>query len=144
MEPLDPDIRGAKTVREQLAKHRNVPACNECHKKIDPPGFALENFDPIGKWRATYGRNRKVDASGVFSDGTEFTDVVGMKKVLLQRKDRFTRTLVEKLLTYGTGRQIEATDRPEIDRLVEEVKKKDYRFRDTLILVIESKIFQSK
>ena len=144
VEPLDPDIRGAKTVREQLAKHRNVPACNECHKKIDPPGFALENFDPIGKWRATYGRNRKVDASGVFSDGTEFTDVVGMKKVLLQRKDRFTRTLVEKLLTYGTGRQIEATDRPEIDRLVEEVKKKDYRFRDTLILVIESKIFQSK
>ncbi len=144
VEALDPDIRGAKTVREQLAKHRNVPVCNECHQKIDPPGFALENFGPIGKWRTTYGRNRKVDATGVFSDGQAFDDIVGMKKVLLQRKDRFARTLIEKLLVYGTGRKIEATDRPEIDRLVAEVKKKGYRFRDTLMLVVGSDIFQSK
>ena len=140
----DPDARGAKSIREQLEKHRNTPACNECHQKIDPPGFALENFTPIGKWRDRYNGTGKIDTSGVFSDGSEFSDIVGMKKILLQRPDQFSRTLIKKLLIYGTGRQIEATDRPEIDRLVEEVKKSNYRFRDTLMLVIQSSIFQSK
>ncbi len=144
VEVPDPDTRGTKTVREQLAKHRNVPVCNECHQKIDPPGFALENFGPIGKWRTKYRKNRKVDATGVFSDGQTFEDIIGMKKVLLQRQDRFARTLIEKLLVYGTGRKIEATDRPEIDRLVAEVKEKDYRLRDALMLVVGSEVFQSK
>jgi len=144
VKPLDPDTRGTKTIREQLAKHRNAASCNECHRKIDPPGFALENFDPIGQWRSRYQGKQVVDASGAFSTGETFHDVVGMKKILLGRKDQFTRALIGKLLTYGTGRRVEAIDRPEINRLLHEVKKNDYRFRDTLLLVIGSPLFQSK
>ncbi|WP_197231292.1 DUF1592 domain-containing protein [Novipirellula artificiosorum] len=144
VEPLDPDTRGTKTIREQLAKHRNVPACNECHRRIDPPGFALESYDPIGRWRTHYAKNQKIDASGQFVNGDKFEDIVELKQLLLAREDQFTRTEIEKLLVYGTGRQIEATDRPEIDRLVSEAKKNEYRFRDTLQSVIESSIFQSR
>lgn len=144
VEPLDPDIRGAKTIREQLAKHRDTPACNECHQKIDPAGFALENFDPIGQWRSTYAKSKPVDASGVFRNGDTFQDVVGLKKILLHRQDQFARSLIENLLTYGTGRQMEAVDRPELDRLLDELKRKDYRLRDLLTMVIQSPIFQSR
>ena len=144
VEPLDPDIRGAKTIREQLAKHRHVAACNECHQKIDPPGFALENFDPIGRWRTVYGKSKKVDASGEFHNGDAFQDVVGFKEILLTRHDQFTQMLIEKLLVYGTGRRMEATDRPEMDRLLAELQKKNDRLRDGLLLVIESSIFQAR
>ena len=144
VEPLDPDIRGAKTIREQLAKHRDTPACNECHRKIDPSGFALENFDPIGQWRTTYSETQPVDAAGVFQSGETFHDVAELKKILFHRKDQFARSLIEELLTYGTGRHMEAVDRPEIDRLLDELKQKDYRLRDLLMMVIQSSVFQSR
>lgn len=146
VEPLDPDIRGATTVREQLAKHRSVAACNECHQKIDPLGFALENFDVIGRYRSNYnnGNGPKIDASGAFAGGDRFDDVVGLKQALMERKDQFTRALIEKLLVYGTGRRMEIIDRPEIDRLLDEFKVRDYRFRDGLMAVIESSVFQSR
>lgn len=146
VEPLDPDTRGAKTVREQLAKHRNVSACNDCHKKIDPLGFALENFDVIGRWRQNYGNSGggRIDASGAFPDGDSFDDVVGLKKALMLRKDQFTRALIEKFLVYGTGRKMEIADRPEIDRLLEEFKGNGYRLRDGLMSVIQSSVFQSR
>lgn len=146
VEPLDPDTRGATTVREQLAKHRSVPACNECHQKIDPLGFALENFDVIGRYRWNYknGNGPKIDASGAFPNGDNFEDVVGLKRALLERKDQFTLALIEKLLVYGTGRQMEIVDRPEIDRLLEDFKGNDYRLRDGLMSVIQSSVFQSR
>lgn len=146
VEPLDPDIRGATTVREQLAKHRSVAACNECHQKIDPLGFALENFDVIGRYRWNYkdGNGPKIDSSGAFPNGDSFEDVVGLKMALLDRKDQFTRALIEKLMIYGTGRQMEIADRPEIDRLQEEFEQNDYRLRDGLMSVIQSSVFQSR
>ena len=84
VEPLDPDIRGTKTIREQLEKHRTVESCRECHRKIDPLGFALENFDPIGGWRANYDDRAPIDASRKLPDGSGFEDVVDFKKILLE------------------------------------------------------------
>ena len=80
VEPLDPDIRGAKTIRDQLQKHRNVTSCNECHRKIDPLGFALENFDAIGQWRNEYEEGGDIDASGSLPNGSDFHDIVDFKK----------------------------------------------------------------
>ena len=144
VEPLDPDVRGATTVRERLLKHRDVPACNDCHRKIDPPGFAMENFDPIGRWRGRYGSRRAIDASGELPSGENFKDVIEFKKLLLKREEQFTRMFVEKLLTYGAGRRIEAADRPEVDRIVSEAGTAELRLRDVLQLVVESPILQSR
>ena len=84
-----PDIRGATTIREQLAKHRESATCYDCHQKIDPPGFALENFDPIGGWRTHYpqgkGQGPKVDAAGELAGGETFRDIVEFKGLLLTR-----------------------------------------------------------
>ncbi len=144
VEPLDPDVRGATTVRERLLKHRDTPACNDCHRKIDPPGFAMENFDPIGRWRGRYGTKREIDASGELPGGETFKDLVGFKRLVLQREEQFARMFVEKLLTYGAGRRIEATDRPEVDRIVAEAKKAGFGARDVLQLVVESPILRSR
>ncbi len=144
VEPLDPDIRGAKTIRDQLVKHRNVKSCNECHRKIDPLGFALENFDPIGGWRTKYNDRAEIDASGSLPDGQSFDDIVEFKKVLMTRKDQFTRALTEKLLAYAIGRRIEIMDRPEIDRIIEELGEKGDGFRDLVKLVATSETFASR
>lgn len=144
VEPLDPDIRGASTIREQLAKHRNVAACNECHRKIDPPGFALENYDPIGRWRDRYNSRKPIDAAAEFANGEAFKGISDFKRILLRREEPFARTVIVKLLTYGAGRRMEAVDRPEIDRLVTESKKAGLGLRDTLGLAVESSILQSR
>ncbi|MBL6764831.1 MAG: DUF1592 domain-containing protein [Verrucomicrobiae bacterium] len=144
VEPLDPDIRGAATIREQLAKHRDVPACNECHRRIDPNGFPLENFDPIGRWRDRYASKKPIDASGELANGDTYEDITGFKEILLKNEDRFARTVIEKLLTYGTGRRMEGLDRPEVDRLVAASRESGFRLRDTLMHVIESPILRSR
>src|SRR5581483_4347587 len=118
---VEPDIRGATTMREQLAKHRQVPSCATCHTKIDPPGFALESFDVIGGWRENYrtlGRGQpvmvdgrrmhylkgpKVDPADVLPDGRRFADIDELKQLLLADRDQLARALAEKLLTYATG-----------------------------------------
>lgn len=147
---LEPDIRGATTVREQLAKHRELETCADCHQKIDPPGFALENFDPIGRWRSTYppaskkAKPVKIDASGELYDGSQFNEVTDFKKLLLSKKDQFTHHLAERLLSYGAGRRIELLDRPRVDAIVAEVKKKDYGMRSLLEEVVTSEIFLSR
>jgi hypothetical protein len=149
VEPLEPDIRGATTIREQLEKHRSVPACYDCHRKIDPPGFALENFDAIGAWREHYGEaggkpGLKVDPAGQLSDGQEFNDIVGLKSLLAERTDQFAHCLAEKLLAYSLGRTLVASDRPHIDQLVAEAKAKGYGLQDLVLLVVQSEPFQSK
>jgi hypothetical protein len=149
VEPLDPDVRGATTIREQLEKHRSVASCYDCHRKIDPPGFALENFDPIGGWREKYeaGKDRQalaIDASGELSDGQEFADVVGLKRLLAARTDQFARCLAEKLLAYSIGRTLEAADRPAVERIVAEAKTHGYGLKDLLVLVVQSETFQAK
>jgi hypothetical protein len=144
VEPLDPDVRGAKTIREQLQKHRDTPTCYDCHRKIDPLGFALESFDPIGRWRVTYGRNTKVDPSGELPDGQEFDDIRDLKKILVERKDLFSRALTEKLLAYAIGRRIVPGDRPHIDKILSHVQAKGYGTRDLIEQVVASEPFQSK
>lgn len=141
---IDPDTRGATTVREVLARHRNTPACNDCHRKIDPPGFALENFDPVGQWRDEYENGAPVDAAGELPGGQAFEDVAGLKKLLIERKDQFVRALTRQLLSYACGRRMEPLDRPEIDRILETTKKDNYRFRDILEQVVLSETFRSK
>ncbi len=142
--PIDPDIRGAKSMRELLAKHRDNPACYECHRKIDPLGFALESFDPIGAARTTYEKGIKIDTSGELPNGQHFEDVAGLKKALAERKDQFARMLAERLLTYACGRRIEGLDRPAVDKIVASVAKDDFRLRDMIETVVASPTFRSK
>ena len=142
--PIDPDVRGAKSMRDLLVKHRDNPTCFECHRKIDPLGFALESFNPIGAWRTTYEKGTKVDSSGELPGGQTFTDVAGLKRVLVERKPQFARMLTERLLTYGCGRRIEPLDRPAVDHILAATKPNDYPFRDLLEQVVLSEAFRSK
>ena len=141
VEPIDPDVRGATTIRDQLEKHRSIASCNDCHRKIDPPGFALENFDPIGGWRTSYGRGKKIDPSGQLSTGQEFKGVADFKKLLLARKDLFARALTTKLLAYSSGRHVELSDRPHVDQIVANLNEQGSGFRDLIKLVVTSEPF---
>ena len=141
VEPLDPDVRGAKTIREQLERHRSTTSCNDCHRKIDPPGFALENFDPIGRWRDHYGTKAVVDAAGELPSGESFKDVAGLKEILLRRHDQFARALTEKLLAYAAGRPLSPADRPHVDRVLEATRQQDYPLRDLIRQIVLSEAF---
>ncbi len=123
IEPLDPDIRGAKTIREQMIKHRTDPTCAECHHKIDPLGFALENYDAIGRWRGSYRGSRKpIDTSGEMPSGATFTNVGEFKAALMKERGKFARGLTEKLMAYALGRAVEISDRPEIDAILADLE----------------------
>ncbi len=162
VEAVEPDIRGATTIREQLAKHRSRAECASCHVKIDPPGFALESFDVIGGWRDYYrsvgkgdpavvdGRTMRykkgpdVDASDVLLDGTKFKNIDEFKQLLLKDKDQLARALAEKLLCYATGGNPAKSDQPEIETIVARIRGKDYGFRTLVHEIVQSKLFQSK
>jgi hypothetical protein len=159
---VEPDIRGSTTIREQLAKHRQIATCAACHAKIDPPGFALENFDVIGGWRDNYrstgngeevkvdGRRmpylkgKKVDPADVLPDGQKFRDIDELKQLLLKDRERIARSLAEKLLTYATGRAPEAADRPEVEEIVRRTRDKNYGLRTLVQEIVLSKLFQNK
>ncbi len=143
---LEPDIRGASTIRDMLVKHREIKTCAECHATIDPPGFALENFDAIGGWRTNYGEDGKglpIDASGRLKGDVEFDGVVQFKEHLLTRQDQFARCLTEKLLTFALGRELDIQDRPEIDRILSDLDSKGNGLKDLLLLVVTSEMFAS-
>jgi hypothetical protein len=149
VEPLAPDLRGAKTIRQQLELHRETEACSSCHNKIDPMGFAMENFDPVGRWRDIYPARThqpriKIDPSSTLVSGQKLDDIVAFKKMLLSREQDVTRCLTEKLLTYSSGRVLEPVDRGEVNRIVKELKSKNGGLRDLIKLVTESSIFLSK
>tara|TARA_Y100000588_G_scaffold68959_1_gene70438 strand:+ start:3015 stop:6038 length:3024 start_codon:yes stop_codon:yes gene_type:complete len=145
VEPLPTDTREATTIREQLALHRKNDACYSCHVKIDPMGFAFENFDVVGRWRDRYKRAKgNIDTSATMANGDEIADIVAFKKMLMERKHLIVRCLTKKMLTYATGRHLEAVDRGEIDRITTELSKKDDRLRDLIHLVVQSDIFLSK
>jgi hypothetical protein len=141
---IDPDVRGAKTMRELLSKHRESPNCYGCHQKIDPLGFALENFDPIGDYRSRYDKNNDVDASGELPSGETFDNVAGLKKILVQRKDQFAHMLTERLLTYACGRRMEALDEPVVEQIVAALPKHDYGLRSLIEAVVTSEPFLSR
>ena len=148
---LDADVSGATTIREKLAKHSEDKTCFVCHRKMDPLGFALETFDPIGRWREKYPKPKgkapasKIDPSGKLPSGETFADFAGLKKTLLaSRRDLFARNLIEKLLTYTTGRHMVPVDQHEIDDILERVKAHDYGLRTMVMEVLTSKIFRSR
>jgi hypothetical protein len=141
---IDPDVRGAKSMREILSKHRDNPACFECHRKIDPLGFALESFDPIGAARSTYARGVKIDTTGELPNGQRFDDIAGLKRLLVERKAQFARMLTERVLTYACGRRIEAIDRPAVEAILAATQPNDYPFRDLLEQVVLSEAFRSR
>jgi hypothetical protein len=149
---IEPDIRGAKTIREMLAKHRSQDTCASCHVKIDPPGFALENFDPAGRWRDRYmqvvnGRTEpgaKIDSSYELRDGRKFENIDEFRSLITDQPRRLARNVAEKLLVFGTGAPISFADRPAIDDIVEQTAKNNYGFRSLIHAVATSPIFLSK
>ena len=127
-----------------LEAHRANPVCASCHARMDPIGFALENYDGIGKWRAKDG-GAESDASGKLPDGTLFNGPAGLRKVLIERKrEEFISTVVGKMLTYALGRGLEATDLPTVRALMRESERTDYRMGDLVEIVVQSTPFQMR
>ena len=144
-------MSGATTIRERLAKHRTDPACNECHRKIDPLGFGLETFDSIGRWRATYAKPKgsapapKVDSSGEFGSGETYADFHDFKSILVgSRTDVFTRHLIKEFLSYATGRHMTPVDDYVIEDILQAVKKDGYGLRTLMVEALASEIFRSR
>jgi hypothetical protein len=140
---IEPDIRGAVTIREQLLKHREIATCAECHRKIDPLGFALENFDAIGGWRDEYGKKNPIDSAGKLPGGDSFRTFPEFRRLLVDRQDQFSRCLTEKLLTYALGRELEVGDRPGIDEILAELDGRKGGLSELIRLVVLSKPFLS-
>ncbi len=160
---LEPDTRGATTVREQLAKHRHLESCNGCHRVLDPPGFALESFDVIGGWRdrvrsltkgdyvkadrdgrrVGYRLGPAVDASGDFEAAGHFRDFEEFRGLLAHQQARITASLAARLLSFGTGRDLGFSDRDAIDRIVQALGPAGGT-RALLLLVVQSEPFLSK
>jgi hypothetical protein len=148
---IEPDIRGAITVREQLQKHRNVEACSNCHASIDPWGFPLENYDPIGKLRSHYPspkrlskKNRdkfKIDAKGLFNDGTKISSLDEMTQAILDKEELLTRNLVVKMLTFAVGREPTFRDEAEIKEMVNVLLENGNGMKGLLKLVVASDYF---
>ncbi len=161
---VEPDIRGAETLRQILDKHRDSVSCAACHRKIDPPGFALECFNPIGGFREhfralgagkrvdTVVRGRpvryrigpKVDASGALPDGGEFATFQEFRDRLAQDEVRLAKAVVRKLLTFATGRELGFSDRPEVAKIVRESAADGYKMRDLIHRITTSQIFLEK
>jgi hypothetical protein len=148
---IEADVRGVTTIRERLAKHRADPTCAECHRKIDPLGFGLETFDPIGRWRATYAKPKgdapapKVDSSGEFTSGETYADFHDFKRILVAgRTDAFARHLIKEFLSYATGRHLEPIDDVVIEEIFEAVKKDNYGLRTLIVESLASDIFRSR
>jgi len=139
---IEPDVRGATTLREQLVKHRADVTCAQCHNKIDPAGFALENYDAIGGWRDQYDRKLKVDASGKLPDGKTFASNAEFRKLVVAQDETFTRCLTRKLLTYAVGRKLNSSDRPSIDAIQREMKTPEAGLRDLIQAVVLSEAFR--
>jgi hypothetical protein len=131
------------SVRERLQQHRADTACASCHQLMDPVGFALENFDGVGRWRDT-DAGQPVDASGGLPGGSEFTGVSGLEQALLDRPELFVRTLTEKLLTFGLGRGVEYYDAPAIRQIVRDARNDNYRFSRLIVGIVQSTPFQMR
>ena len=161
---IEPDIRGASTLRELLDKHRELDRCQHCHATIDPPGFALESFDPIGGWRERFrslgegervplkfgGRSVRyrlgppVDASGELSSGKKFAGFLEFRQLLVDNEDRLAKTLAKKLLTFATGREMGFSDREMLTQLLQQSKQNGHGVLDLIELVVTSEAFRKK
>ena len=147
---IEPDVSGTTTIRERLAKHSTDRACAECHRRIDPLGFSLESFDPVGRWRSTYPKPKKgeaprIDTTGEFPSGETYQDFAGFRDILHgTREELFTRHLIRQLLAYSTGRLMEASDEFAIDRIHEKVKQQGRGLRTLVVECLTSDLFRSR
>ena len=160
---IEPDTRGAKTIREQLDKHREVKSCANCHKLIDPPGFALENFDIMGAYREDYrsmkvGKKKSidngmvryhirlglpVDATGEFA-GESFSDIHNFKKILIKDQRQIARNIVNRLITQATGAVPTFTDRMMIEKLLNASEKDGFKLKSLIGRVLMTPMFLEK
>ncbi|MBI2950047.1 MAG: DUF1592 domain-containing protein [Verrucomicrobia bacterium] len=162
---VEPDIRGAVTIRQQLDQHRTLESCSVCHAKIDPAGFALENFDVMGGWRDRYRAEGgstpekglaksgqkfafhyalPVDASGELPDGRKFRDVREFKQLLLADEQQLARNLARQLAVYATGAPVRFSDRQEIERILQRASSSHYGVRSLIHELVQSELFRSK
>lgn len=140
---IEPDIRGATSIRDQLDKHRSNETCASCHQTIDPPGFALENYDPVGVWRTGYGRNNKgakVDSSGITPEGQNFTDIHSWQHLYTQRADQLARGLATHFLTYSTGAALRFSNEDALAQVV----SNGHGLRSLIRSAVLSEIFLTK
>jgi hypothetical protein len=131
------------TMREAMTAHRANPACAGCHARMDPIGFAMENFDAVGKWRQQDHEN-PIDASGVLPDGTRFEGVAGLKKELLRHPDEFVSAATENLLMYALGRNVQYYDQPAVRQIVHAAREKKYAFWTLVEEVVNAPAFQMR
>jgi hypothetical protein len=138
--PQDEKSVATGSLRERLETHRKNPSCANCHAKMDPIGFALENYDAVGAFRQKDGAF-DIDASGEFSDGRKVNGPEELKTILVERKEEFCRCLAEKLLTYALGRGLEYYDRRAVEKIVAAAAKDDYRISSLLVQIVSSDPF---
>jgi mono/diheme cytochrome c family protein len=145
---LEESSKGAatapKTVRQQMELHRSNPVCASCHRIIDPVGFALENFNPVGQWRATMADGAPIDAAGVLADGSKVDSPKALRDVILSRPDAFATILTERMLTYALGRGVEPGDMPVVRSIVKKSAQSNYRFASIIMGIVESAPFQMR
>lgn len=163
---VEPDIRGAQTIREQLEKHRAIESCNACHAKFDPVGFALESFDVAGGWRTRYrsvgecgepvqgfGKNghafrfkdaQPVNCAGQLANDAQFKNIMELKRLLLSQQRQLARNLVHRFVVYATGAPISFADRAEVERILDHAQASEYGVRTLIHHVVQSQLFQHK
>jgi hypothetical protein len=134
----------ALSMREAMARHRANPVCASCHARMDPLGFAMENFDAVGQWRTRAESGEALDVSAVFQDGTKFDGIAGLREQLARRPEQFVIGLTEKLLTYAVGRKAAYYDAPAIRAIVRDAARSDFRFSTLVLGVINSVPFQMR
>ncbi len=166
VDAVEPDTRGAKTIREQLDKHRSIESCNACHAKFDPLGFALESFDVAGGWRERYravgevgepvvgiGKNghkfqfklaQPVDCSGTFANGESFADIHELERLLVQDERKLARNLLHQFIVYATGSPPSFADRGDVEAMLDEAAENQYGVRSLIHTLVRSRLFQRK
>jgi mono/diheme cytochrome c family protein len=145
---LEEAAKGAKTapktVRETLELHRSSPVCASCHRIIDPPGFALENFNSIGQWREKTENGAPIDTAGVLADGTKVNGPVALRNAILSRPEAFMTVLTERIMTYALGRGVEPSDMPVVRSIVRKAGQNNYRLASVIQTIVESAPFQMR
>ncbi|MBM41007.1 MAG: hypothetical protein CL483_03670 [Acidobacteria bacterium] len=148
--PNVPDLESAAaggaalSMREAMERHRANPVCASCHRMMDPPGFALEEFDAVGRFRARSEANAPIDASGALPDGTEFEGAEGLRDALVSNPERFVSTLTEKLMIFALGRGLEYHDAPTVRGIVRDASDANYRFTDIVLGIVKSPPFNMR
>ena len=141
--PSSDKVRDGLSLRQQLEKHRKDDNCAGCHKRLDPPGFGLENFDAIGRWRTEIA-GQPVDAGGEMVTGEKFNGPVELKKILLTRKDDFARNLTGRMFGYALNRGLESYDVPVVRRAAKTLAAADYRIESLVMEIVKSYPFQNR